>query len=454
MNWTIDLVTVLGLTAVSGSILTLLWIAVSSVIRERYGARLVYLLLRSVMVGYLLPIVYFVLKMQNTFASASDGYWFWVTPFIMDVAFWVSVIWGIGTGILILVQYPAVRQFRLICSRTIEAPLKYQNRLHDVCKQIGIKRRIKVYQGYNVTSPFIWGILSTRIYMPIRNYSDMELDMIFRHECMHYKQGDTFWKPAFGLCSSIFWFNPLVWLVYREMRYWAEGSCDVASQCEAWTKKEYFSVILRMMEESQSYMKSFAPMWFEKESELKWRLNCMKRYNGKIVKKGITACILAGMLVVGSVLIYASDRVIDRAYGEVYRATVEGEEEEVQPLVELEEYEGTVEDFEGLDIVEDDSAIATYSANTFIEWTVSANAVKKSQPFTMQANKTIQVSVIVTPSSKYVKVGIVCPDDSIKYVYSKGNITHTFTTTTAGSYRFYVENCNSTAVEVAGCFVK
>ena len=113
-----------------------------------------------------------------------------------------------------------------------------------------------------------------------------------------------------------------------------------------------------------------------------------------------------------------------------------------------------MEDFEGLNIVEDDSAIATYSANTFIEWTVPANTARESQVFTMQANKTVMVSVNVTPSSKYVKVGIVCPDGTTKYVYSKGNITHTFTTTTAGSYRFYVENCNSTAVEVAGCFVK
>ena len=453
MSWTINLVTVLGLTAISGSIMTLFWWMLYVFLRKRFGAKLIYLLLRVTMLGYMFPVTYFILTLKNNFADTISRHWFRTTPFITQITTYLIVIWGGVMILLVLSQLPAVFQFKRICLRVMKAPSSYQELLQKECNALGIKRKIQVYQGYNIVSPFIWGIFSPAIYLPVQTYSDLELRMILRHECSHYLQGDIFWKPVFGLCSIVFWFNPLVWIVYNEMRYWAEGSCDVMSQCEEWSTKQYFSMIYQMMEKSQGYMKSFAPMWIENENELKWRLNCMKNIKGS-VQKGVTVCAVAFMLVSGSCMIYAAETNINSAYGKAYWSTVESEEETAQPVTEWNEQKGTIEEFSDYKVEEENSEIATYSSVSIIDWSISSNVVKRTKAFNMKEGKTIVVSVGVTPSNKYIKLGIQCPDDSIIYVRAKGEITHTFTAPSAGEYRVFALNENSSKVTVEGCYRK
>jgi hypothetical protein len=87
-----------------------------------------------------------------------------------------------------------------------------------------------------------------------------------------------------------------------------------------------------------------------------------------------------------------------------------------------------------------------------INWPISKKTAYASVKFRASKGGEIYVSVGISPTDKYVKVGIIQPDDTTRYVYSKGNIVHTFSLTQSGYYKVYITNGNSSAVTAYGYY--
>ena len=65
----------------------------------------------------------------------------------------------------------------------------------------------------------------------------------------------------------------------------------------------------------------------------------------------------------------------------------------------------------------------------------------------------ITVTMEITPDNKTVSVGIVEPDGTRRYVNGSRLVYHEFKLDQSGSYRVFVQNNNSTAVEVEGSYI-
>lgn len=99
-----------------------------------------------------------------------------------------------------------------------------------------------------VVTPLSIGLFShtTRLVLPRRNYSERELELIFRHELVHIGRADA-WTKAFMLfCTAMCWFNPLMWLAMRRSADDAELSCDetVLLDEDASARREYATLLL------------------------------------------------------------------------------------------------------------------------------------------------------------------------------------------------------------------
>lgn len=64
-----------------------------------------------------------------------------------------------------------------------------------------------------------------RLYLPFR-LDGQNLDHVIAHEQAHIRRKDHWWKPLGFLLLTIYWFNPLMWLVYVLLCRDIELACD------------------------------------------------------------------------------------------------------------------------------------------------------------------------------------------------------------------------------------
>ncbi len=95
-------------------------------------------------------------------------------------------------------------------------------------KELGIKRAVSLAICPEIHSPMLHGLLRPEILLPHGDYTDDALDAILRHELIHYRRGDLWWKLVAMIAASVHFFNPFVWLACREQEARMEESCDEA----------------------------------------------------------------------------------------------------------------------------------------------------------------------------------------------------------------------------------
>nr|WP_294681850.1 M56 family metallopeptidase [uncultured Anaerotignum sp.] len=101
-------------------------------------------------------------------------------------------------------------------------------------------------------SPMAVGLLRTTVYLPHEQYDRQEMEMIFRHELIHWRRRDLWYKLVLLAARSVHWFNPLVWLMAKRAERDLEISCDSAAVegRDAAYRKAYGRMILQEAERS------------------------------------------------------------------------------------------------------------------------------------------------------------------------------------------------------------
>ncbi len=100
-----------------------------------------------------------------------------------------------------------------------------------------------------VQSPMLTGFKKPVIVLPERIYGEQELLLILRHELMHYKHHDLWYKLILLAANAMHWFNPFVYLMLRQAGRDVEQVCDdavTAGQDMAY-RKAYSMTILNTM---------------------------------------------------------------------------------------------------------------------------------------------------------------------------------------------------------------
>ena len=417
MSWIRDLVLSLLITSVTGDILVLVWMSVVSVGREKLTVHYVYLMLRGVLAGYLFTLIYLILHRCTEYIRNDFDVLYGSTRFLDRLIFALFLIWVLGMGLQIISQINMWICFRQMKRSCVIAPGKYVSLLQKMCSEMKIRQPVCLCPGYGVKMPFISGVRKPKIFLPIKKFSMEELEMILYHELVHYKQGDTFWKPVFGLIGNIYWFSPLSKILWREAVRWTEANCDFYCCKEKFETKKYFMLLLDMGSARRLQANTYLPMWTEGSEELKWRINCMKKHRNQKTYI-ITAIVLVMASVFGcGISVYASTQGIKEIYQKIHFSTFEGTEEPMH-IEELLEYHGNLEEFAEMEVVqhEEDGGEKLSNVTLIDNWKIANNSIHYSNGFKVQTGESIVVMVSVVPTDKTVKVGIKKPDGNTAYV--------------------------------------
>jgi LCP family protein required for cell wall assembly len=139
-----------------------------------------------------------------------------ILPFyVLDL---ISYVWAIGVILFLLYHLVRYYSFRtkilrwsiLITDRDILE--QYQS----ICKDMGIKRQINILRSNQVYSPMLLGFIKPRIVLPVKDFTEEQYHFVLKHELIHYKHHDLFYKLILLWTAALHWFNPFVhYMVYR-----------------------------------------------------------------------------------------------------------------------------------------------------------------------------------------------------------------------------------------------
>ncbi|MGF1671904.1 MAG: M56 family metallopeptidase, partial [Balneolaceae bacterium] len=156
--------------------------------------------------------------------------------------------------------------------------------------------------------PFTYGFKNPIIVLPKFLLQDEEsLNMVLRHELMHIRHNDYLLHHVLVIIRALFWFHPLVHLLFREIIDYREIRIDshVLEDNEI-SKKRYASLLLELLP-FQNFEKSAAIYMARESSNLKKRINMIKMNNFRKIPKKTSLTAFASILILFSLFMACTD---------------------------------------------------------------------------------------------------------------------------------------------------
>ncbi len=167
--------------------------------------------------------------------------------------------------------------------------------LSIVAEQSGIKKPIELCVNPLVSSPLLIGFFRPCIVLPSADIPEKDFRYIILHELMHYKRRDMFYKWLVQITVCLHWFNPLVYLMSREVTRACEFSCDeaVLAKMGCSHAQDYGKTLLNAMAAIGRYKENLGAVTLSENKQLlKERLGAIMKFE----KKSKAIRLLTGML--------------------------------------------------------------------------------------------------------------------------------------------------------------
>lgn len=208
------------------------------------------------------------------------------------VLFWV---WAAGAGAFALrlaVNYTLFRR------RVLRAAQDVSDGAHAVFGCLYHGSRLRITGSTAVTGAMALGLLQPVVVLPAGSpalQDPARLTAVLRHELTHYRRGDLWLKWAAALTACVHWFNPLVWLLQKQISRACELACDeqVIRTMTAAEKQHYGETLLAFAGSRRAAVPLTAVC--ERRQQLKERLVNIMKYK----KKGFFTALLCAVLALG-----------------------------------------------------------------------------------------------------------------------------------------------------------
>ncbi|GAB2562119.1 M56 family metallopeptidase [Gracilibacillus alcaliphilus] len=245
--------------SVAGSSVFVLSFFITLVSKERIHARWHYWNRKLSLFFYLIPIflipgIYHIFSKENQLISFEnisivDQNTVWLTTtFILPL----FMIWIIGVIVTSLCFWYWYRRFNKKLKKvlvSVPRESNIQHLLYRNMKNMKLANNIDIKFCKTNMSPVLIGIFKPTIVLPMYDIPYDELDMIIKHEVTHFKKRDLWIKKVMLLATILHWYNPLIYVLRKEVNKWSELSCDedVVMEMSHSERKKYGETILNMI---------------------------------------------------------------------------------------------------------------------------------------------------------------------------------------------------------------
>ena len=183
---------------------------------------------------------------------------------------WQAALGGFGATALIIYALVAVwlAGVAVTSAKTAASYAKFRRSLRKTYREVSVPEITALYRGTGdelslkklpalyssdaIHAPIQTGVFPAAIVLPEHLLSAPlgELRYFLLHELVHFKKRDVVYKWAIQACVCLHWFNPLAYLMKRELNTLCELSCDarVLGALEAPERAEYGNMLIRTIE--------------------------------------------------------------------------------------------------------------------------------------------------------------------------------------------------------------
>jgi len=101
--------------------------------------------------------------------------------------------------------------------------------LAATAQKLNLRTVPKVIVTDKVHCPAVFGVFRRVLLMPASKFSSLtrqEAEHILLHELAHIKRGDLIIHAVYTILQIVYWFNPLLWLIRRQLQNLRELCCD------------------------------------------------------------------------------------------------------------------------------------------------------------------------------------------------------------------------------------
>lgn len=144
------------------------------------------------------------------------------------------------------------RRLRLaMAHNTLPTDARMRDIYDACCAELGIAHKLPLQSMAGIYSPALTVSLKPMILLPANitdTLTDAQLACALRHELTHYRRRDHLLMLLLRLLTCVYWFNPIVWLMKRELMKDMETACDsaVTARLNGTERREYAMTLLAL----------------------------------------------------------------------------------------------------------------------------------------------------------------------------------------------------------------
>lgn len=140
---------------------------------------------------------------------------------------------------------------RAVAHNTLPTDARTRDIYDACCAELGIAHKLPLQSMAGIYSPALTVSLKPMILLPANitdTLTDAQLACALRHELTHYRRRDHLLMLLLRLLTCVYWFNPIVWLMKRELMKDMETACDsaVTARLNGTERREYAMTLLAL----------------------------------------------------------------------------------------------------------------------------------------------------------------------------------------------------------------
>jgi len=218
-----------------------------------------------------------------------------------------AFIWLFGIAVFALYQFMIYGSYKQKIKRWSMplADIETVALFNRICAELNIKKIPDIKINKIAGSPMMFGFIKPVLYLQNVEYKDREsLEVILKHELVHYKRRDLWYKLLLLAANAVHWFNPLVYVMMRAANDDVEFSCDdeVIKNTDAAFKKKYSEIILDSVRTEKGKIRALTTQFKSGKKAMKNRfINIL--IPGKKRRGTVTLLLLALTILITSMLV-------------------------------------------------------------------------------------------------------------------------------------------------------
>jgi beta-lactamase regulating signal transducer with metallopeptidase domain len=164
----------------------------------------------------------------------------------------------------------------------------------EVKEEMKTGKNIRILTCNKVKSPMMTGFFKPVLLLPDLGFGNSDLKIILKHELIHYKRRDIWYKLLLTCANAVHWFNPLIYCMVAMSNKDIEMACDseVIRDSDAAFRKQYSETILSAIHKGNLRRTAFSTCFYGGKKTMKERF--INIFDMRKKRKGIIAlCAIA-----------------------------------------------------------------------------------------------------------------------------------------------------------------